>query len=652
MAAPLSTASNFADSIGTMSAGMHSGLAPTLLQPNQAAFAVNATFRGGYIGTRPPLLKIPLTYPDNPTMVAASMAIFQGAAFYSSYGNNPSGLIASIGGRIFKYTLTGRTGKVQELTPKDSDGNLKGNDPTLKQAWLAQGQDFMVINDGQSQPLVFDGATCYRLSAPLQLPVGRQIHYVNGRFIVAIPPAGGGPARSYIASDLVYNNKSGTPAYDYRDAILYTKDNAAILAGASFAVPLNAGPITALFSVAIPDTSLGQGPLQVATTNGIFSVNLPLDATLWTTTEQPTQTVSLPNGGITGGYAVTTVNGDAWYRSPDGIRSFITARRDFNTWVQTALSFEMDRVLPYDTPFLLDHVSTVNFNNRLLVTCSPYDTRGRGIAHRGLIALDFNNISSLTIRSQPCYDGLWTGQPVLQLLKGSIDGQERCFAFCLDGQGNICLYELGLDDASLFDSDGTSDVPTTSWFESGSLLGREGDPRYIVLKRLIRGDLYLSSLAGAGSGTIPISVSYVSDQLPCWQEWAGFSLCARSCNTPTDCTQPIPVHPSYATFLCLPQPSDDINSVTCRPYRVGYSFQIRMAWSGHLEMRRFVDWATPQPEPQNVQCNIDSCKLIECCPTPLFTYSIEGPRAILEWDVANDKPTWDILTGSTITPIL
>lgn len=665
MGAPTPSAQQFSDAITNVTQGIHSGVPPSVLPRNQLSFAVNIATRGGYAQNRPPWLKLVCEYPDVDTQVAATRSIFQGAAAYESFDNNPSCLVASIGGRLYRYVITGRRARVQDITPTGD----AGNDPSLLQAWLAQGQDFLVVNDGQSRPLVFDGASTRRLPAGTWLPVGRQIHYSNGRFIVAVPSEPGGEAFAYIASDLVYG-ASGTALYGYRDSILRTTDNEAILAGRPFGVPLNSGPITSLFSVAVPDTSLGQGPLQVGTVSAVYSVDLPLDATLWTTTAQPIQVVALPNSGPTGFYAVTTINGDAWYRSPDGIRSFVVARRDFNTWVQTDLSQELLRVLPYDTSSLLDHASCVNFDNRFLCTCSPYDTRGQGIAHRGLVSLDFDNISSITSRSQPAYDGLWTGVHVLQVLKARVHSTERCFMFALDCEGNVCLYEIGRDTDGWFDSDGTNKVATQCWIESRALLGSEEDPRDVKLKRMQAGDLWLTQLAGVDTGQIEFTASYISDQQPCWTEWQSFTFCAPACAPPAECVQPVTVQSQYATFLRLPQPADDCSRVTGRPYRTGYSFQVKLAWEGHAELRRLLLWATPQVENLNVACNsVNDCAVLQCCTDDLFAYAIEScdvpPCDVVitvqptvsfgdtvEWDDPDfggaDAPTFDTDEGEVV----
>lgn len=647
-------------SLGPTPEGVNSGLAPTLLPPTQLAWGVNITTRGGFPHNRPPIRKLSISYADDQTANLSTRAIFQGAAYYSSFGNNPSCIVASIGGRIFRYLITNDRVQVQDITPPG-----EANNPTLEQAWLGQGQDFMLINDGESRPFSFDGAGVRRLPSGDWLPASRDVHYVQGRFVVVLPDA-----RSYIASDLVYSTVSGSPSYDYRDSILRTTELRENLGNFPFAVPINAGPITSLFSVAIPDTSLGQGPLQIGTTGGVFSTNLPFDSTLWTTTDPPTQVVSLPNGGPTGFYAVTTVNGDAWYRAGDGLRSFVVARRDFNTWVQTPLSNELSRVLPYDTSALLNRASAVHFNNRLLCTCSPYRVNGRGIAHRGLVALDFHNISTINSRSNPSYDGLWTGIPILQLVKGRFNGVERCFAFALACDGAITLYEIGYDGSARSDYDGANEVATECWMESCAILGRDGDRRFI--KRLQSAQLWLDQLSGPDEGNILFTPSYRSDYDPCYRPWSsGFTLCAPACKQPANCTQPITTHPQYATYIDVPQPDDTINPITRRPYRTGYLFQFKLAWTGHVSVQTLNIWGTPQTEnlgAQGYSTSTPACQILQCCVDDMFGYSIEDACSTvcdvtitqeptvtysnqLEWDVDNDAPTWDVDSGSTITPI-
>ena len=595
------------DKIDASTMGMHSGIPPHMLTANQLAFAVNVTNRGGHPKTRPNFRKLSLSYADETTQERATQAIFQGAAFYRGFSGKPNAIIASIGGRIFRYQVSGSNVQVQELTTTDV------NNPTLDQAWLFQGENYLVINDGKSEPWFWNGAALRRSAGPAggELPASCMGVYVGGRFVVTLPDL-----NSYIAGDLVYTQGRGT------DAILKTTENTSILGGASFAIPANAGPITSMFTVAIPDTSLGQGPLHIGTRLGVFSATLPLDATLWTSLQQPSQVNSLPNcPGPISFFGTTQVNADAWYRSTDGLRSFSVARRDFNTWVQTALSFELEAILPYDTQSLLGHSSLVRFDNRLIATCSPYRVSERGVAHRGLVALDFNNISSLTTRSQPAYDGLWTGMPILQLLVGDFAGVERCFAFALDGDGNITLYEILRDNDAWFDYDGSEDVLVESWIESNALFGRDELPERIQgpLKKLITADMFLRKLAGE----VEVTVQYRPDQYPFWVDWHSFEICAPASDCSVDCLLIQNAQPQYATFQRLPMPAENCNPVTKQLFRNGYFFQFKIMWTGHLEVHKVLTWATPMPEiipncPGNSECQI-----LSGCGENYFSYSIE-----------------------------
>ena len=132
--------------------GMNSGVGPTGLLPNQLSFAVNTTNRSGPPQTRPAIRKIPLTYQSSTVQANATQALFQGAGFYQALSGNENCLLASIGGRIFRY-LVGSSNVVQDVSIA---ADL--NNPTNPQAWLFQGENFEVINDGVSLPLFWDGA--------------------------------------------------------------------------------------------------------------------------------------------------------------------------------------------------------------------------------------------------------------------------------------------------------------------------------------------------------------------------------------------------------------------------------------------------------------------------------------------------------------
>ena len=686
------------DGISQVRQGMNSGIAPRLVGKDQVAFAINCTFRGGLPKTRPVWRKVSLFFNDAATQSNARAALFQDALGYQAYGSGENCILASIGGRMFRYlvgpgqnatvgdisiSLTAvvggggftvpAVGATVSVTLSSTTGWLAGmpvivgaanytvasvtsgtvlvltnvdgvpaatvasgsvatvftdlNDSTNPNAWMWQAEDFLITNNGAANPLFFDGAKLRR-SLGLggeELPPGCQGCYVQGRNWMVLPADNNLPSQAYIAGDLVYSHGFDGP-YNGRQAVLNATELSLFSGGAPFSVPVSAGPITGMGTTAVMDTSLGQGSLQVMTRNSVFSVNVPLDRATWFSSQSPLVVVSLPNYGTVGQWALVTVNGDLWYRSLDGLRSLQVGRRDQGTWVNTPLSVEMEKVISRDTEQLLGMTSGVLFNNRLLMTCAPRFIRSRGTASWGMVALDFNNISNLNAqlgpRSNPAYDGLWTGLHILKLVKATLAGFERCFAFALDCDGNIGLWELMRDEVGYFDFDGTQTVGIESSFETRSMGWIDNGN---ALKRLLCADLYLDRVAG--NDTVDLNFKYRSDEDTLWKDWHSFQLCApiQDCTT-SDCPTFQNVQEQYRTYIRLPDPRDNpCSPVTKRSPRTGYEFQTRMWWKGFLQLNRLHEWAQPMNDSVVKGCpTSENCVLVKGCDLPWFDYSIEG----------------------------
>lgn len=602
------------DGISIVRSGMNSGVQPRLLPTDQVAFAVNCTFRGGLPRVRPVLRKLELTYSDETTEARSTEALFQAASFYQAYANGENCLVALIGGRMFRYLPGITSGDSVGVSELNWTGEL--NDSQNPEAWMWQAEDFLIVQNGAANPLFFDGASVRRSlgAAGEELEAGRMGCYVQGRVWQALTDG-----RSFMAGDLVYSH-GFLDNYDGRSAVLKTQENTFLSGGGAFAVPISAGNITGMAAVAIADTSLGQGPLQVLTQASVYSVQVPINREEWALTEYPLMTLGLPGYGTTSQTSVVAVNGDLWYRSLDGIRSYQVGRRDLNTWVHTPLSVEVENVLNMDAPQLLNKCSGILFENRLLMTCSPYSVAGRGTPARGMIALDFNNISTLTSRSQPAYDGLWTGLPVLQIVKGTFAGLERCFIWALDEDQKICLYELLPDFQGYFDWNGEQTVGIESQLESRSMGWRDNGNE---LKKLLCADIYLDKLGG--DDTIQFSTQYKSDEDPVWQDWHDFELCAplQDCAT-ENCPTFENVFEQYRTFLRLPEPRDICSQITKRMTRTGYEFQLRMTITGYWQLNRVHVWALPMRDTIVKVCpTSETCVLLKGCQPKWFSYSIE-----------------------------
>lgn len=518
-----------------------------------------------------------------------------------------------IGGK--KYTLTAINGLVGTFTNvNDTVGTivprgtsfqfttLDRNANNLDRIWTAQADRFLVIQDGQSRAFIFDGSSLRRATRD-EVPTGTIMQYSLGRLWVASPDR-----RTFYGGDIIYGS-SGTPAYGLADGVLKFTENKFINGGGEFAVPLDSGLITGMRMVGMLDTALG-GPLEVFTERSIFNVVAPTDRTEWQNTTYPIKTISMINFGAESQWSTVLVNGDIWYRSSDGFRSFQSARREFGTWANTPLSSEVDRVVAIDDSMLLWASSGVNFDNRLLMTISPHRNFEHGICHRGLAVLSFDTVSGMREQDQPQWEGIWTGLDILQVVTGNVNRVERCFVTSLNAENEIELWELSTDEK--FDSE---DQPISRVIEYRSF----GFPDLgWALKELKSGDVWLERL----TGQVDIVAKYRPDRYPKWQFWDSGSRCANYKFGPgLTGVPPTPKMEQYRPRVSFKFPEEVPETANNKPLRRGDQFQVRLEISGSCRIAQTRVLATALAESPKGKClGTEVCQTQEGFEVDEFTY--------------------------------
>lgn len=601
------------ESVTMITRGVNSGLPPVSLGRDQLAWAVNATFRNGYAQPRPGITRCILDLDNLDTPANFTTGIYQGAIGFERRNQ----LVVTIGGRL--YRIDPDTWTVTDISTTDL------NPSNRYRAWLAEAEDFIIIQDGQSAPWFYDGSVTRRsdtfgIGGRRQVPAGTAMVFSSGRLLTCLQDN-----RQFVVGDLT-GADSGTVQYAYRDSVLYLTENDTLDGGGAFSVPINAGELTAFRPIAQIDTSTGQGPTQVFTTGGVFSLNAPTDRTAWATVTFPIGTVSMISGGSTSDRATVNVNGDLWFRSLDGIRSFMVARRDFNTWVNTPMSQEVTRALATDDRNLLGYASAAVFDNRLLMTVNPYRVWDHGICHRGLVVLDFAPVAYLNVRTPPAWEGLWTGVQVLQVLSCTLSGRERCFIFGYDETQGIQLWEISKDRVG--DSDGVNDFPIEWSPETCGLnFPRRDQPSPVLpgsdLQRLENGQLFVDEI----QGTVTFTLSYRADQDPCWHDWHSWSVCATDTLCPDfgsqECITPQVYERQYRQPFRLPNLAYACDPSTNKPYNVGAEFQVKLAITGQCRLKRLEVIAYDQQEDANGQCAAtETCTPVYCDCQNDYDYSI------------------------------
>lgn len=557
---------------------------PNGLKRNQTAWITNATCRGGGIlqrtGWRPLITG------------QGWSTLYQGGLLYEDGSDSPY-LMLDIGGRTYRTPLDGSP--VQDVTA--GTGPNPANRP---QHWLVQGEEFLVIQDGVSEPLVWDGAVLRRISAVggahMKLPTGTSMDYFMGRIWVAnagtTPGSLGG--RSYLAGDIVGSPgavSSGTAPYAYRDSILNITENTLLSAGGAFLVPTTAGNIRAIFHTANLDTALGEGQLFVSTRKTIYSVNVVPDRLQWQALKEPLQRVAQINFGTMSDRSVVPVNGDIFLQSPPNgdIRSFALALRYFQQWGNVPISRNMNRVLRFNDRSLLRYASGMEFDNRLWQTVLPFQT-AVGVAHRGVMALDFDLISSFEEKLPPAWEGMYEGLDFLQLFSGDFGGLQRAFAVVHSRRtGQIEVWELTQFDR--FDSQTGLDGDRVKWyFETPAYTFRNP----MALKELETCELWIDKLLG----TVEFEAYYRPDGYPCWIFWHAWKECsAKDCSEDLEAQVCYPTQAyceSFRATKTLPKPPAVCIDASKRLSTWGYQFQVRIVIKGWCRVRGILLHAIPR----------------------------------------------------------
>lgn len=416
------------------------------------------------------------------------------------------------------------------------------------------------------------------LSVP-ELPAGRMGAYGMSQNWVCLVDG-----LSFLAGD-VSRGPSGTPANSYRDAVLKTGDNT--FRGGNFAIPGAGNVITSMTFTANLDTALGQGSLQIGTSEFMASCLAPVNYETLATYESPILTFSLIGTGPLAQDSTIAVNSDIYFRSIFGLGSLILARRDFNTPGNTPISDEVrDRLFELDDQTLLSYGSSITFDNRFLTTLSP-QASSQGVIHAGLVVQNLDRVSGVRDKLPPVYDGLWTGINVLKLVAGTFNGKRRAFAFAFNVTlSKIEFYELLPTGTDHFDN---GVIPIIWGFETAAMFNDDVKPRDTMVS-LRDGEFAVSDVIGL----VKFEVFYKADQ-GCWTPWHTFNICASKAG-----------EAQYFPRLGLGEPSSELcDPILNTPLRNGHTFQVRWKITGHCRFlrARFAAVTIPTPKFAPPKCD-------------------------------------------------
>jgi hypothetical protein len=527
-----------ADTQATVIDGMNRGREPELISEQQAHFLRNVSTRGGRVHSRPRFVQ----------RAVLPSGLLQGGTVFRSR------VVAAVGGQIWEldpknWAQTEKTATHPQPPLPPGAPNPKGpNNPKCPRVWFCETPGTLVIQDGQARPWVYDGAD-FRRAADDEVPVGRAMAYANGRLAVAV---NGG--RDVRLGDI------RQPAHQSELKFTETYN---LTGGGDFSFP---SEVLAMKALPVIDTGSGQGALIVGCSDSVHTLKTQItQRDMWS--EVGFQTILLPNRGIVGANAVVAVNQDLYFRSSDGLRSLRTSTADYDAPGLAPLSVEVRHRFDFDTPFLLQDASVVYFDNRLLCTHSPFVYSSRSLA-QGLIALNFDSLSSRGQKSAPVYDGEWDGVIIAQAFTGQVQGVERCFILGRDIVGQNGLWELLPEVAEQ-----RGDEPTQV-IESRMLFGDSPG----VLKALRRCDAQFSDIRGG----LNVRVYFRPEKYPYWVTWDNFTV-----DSPGPRAWGPRKQPQHRSLLSTRSVPEGVDPATQRPRYVATGFQVRIEWDGYARLDYF-----------------------------------------------------------------
>lgn len=479
---------------------------------------------------------------------------FQDASYFVPHGT-PACLMVSVGGRLYQMRPKGVRGfKIAEVQmPYRNRSNIP-------RAYMEQADKFHITQDGESKPIIFDGALARR-AKDNEVPVGKQMAYGMGRLVVAVRN------RELTFGDL-YGSNDGT---DPGDAVVIFSEATYLNEGFNASIAFTLGEITGLHFAPQQDSAVGDGELLAFSESGVSSFFLSQPREQWK--DSAFQRVTLLNIGGRGHDMVVSFNGDLWFRSDDGWRSYRQARAEIQGWAHLPMSTEVRSYMDSDTARLLQYGSAINFGSRLISTCTPRTNQNK-LYHNGLIALDFDVLSTFGQATRPAWDGHWSKLKFLKLVTGKFDGVNRAFAFALDTDGKNAIYELTENDADDFDG------PVSWELEMRSM---NFDSPFNE-KKILGGDIWVDDV----TATTTITASFKCDQEPSWQPWQELSAINASgtCQEIT-CGGVPTVKKGYFPRKTLIEPTDTPNGQTGRNARRCFEFQSKLTGVGRCKIKRF-----------------------------------------------------------------
>lgn len=588
--------------------GMNGALSPSLLADSQYAFGLNVSSRGGLLHTRPRWYRMWHYIPDGR---------FQGAFIYRS--------------RYQTYLACVVDGVLYLINVDDGTRWRCTSFPTIdfERAYFCQVDRFLVVQNGLLRPtenwpiimddfLVVDNGSVQILQTvgeetswvrlrnaedyeAKRVPIGTYMAYGHGRLFVVVSRlwdngletgyegwVSVGPDSYFVAGDII--------KADNADEVLAFTEADYLAEGGAFSLPTESGKIKGFQFLRNAATGTGVGELVAFGERGVSAFAVGASRTQWKDVSMAQ--VLFTGSGAASGEAIIPINDDLAYRANDGLRfiKYTAYQTGSSSGSLSNLpqSMEVSSILNIDSAYYIERASLSLADERLLLTVIGNRVlSGDNYINffTGLVSLDTyvvgatGSSASLMARSNPVYDGLWTGPMILQTL--SVPFSTGVFPGVIatsEGRNELWI----LTDAYTYD--GEADKPLCRVVTKSYGFKDPLEP-----KEFKYAEMWVSGLRG----DVDFKLYWKPDDYGLWSSTNTVSI--RAPETAGH------LHHRWCLRFAVPPDRRYYDEATNRDTRRGFSFDFCLEWQGLAASEKTVFYTNAQPSSlPNLGCAAES----------------------------------------------
>jgi hypothetical protein len=400
--------------------------------------SVNRTYRGGYNDTRPPFKVMNLSFSS-----VTERELFERGSLTGLKGYNGvppytrSHIVATVGKHVFAGQMIGNTVYMKII--------YSALNPKYLHQFMGQGATILVIGDGKSENLFWNGQTTQVrpvsesswIANNRPMPIGNIIIYAHGRFWILTEDG------ILYAGDHLYSQ--GNSASD--EVILSFSESAYPSSGDGFTATAEWGDARGLAVVPRDPSTNGHGEVICFHENGAYAVTPLDDRNEWTLGDIQ-QTILTGVGGCSP-WSLASINSDIFFRRSDGR---IASLRDSVSQKTSSLQMrsiggEIEKYIQHDKETSLSLSMATKDDDRLIFTVNHKtlqnnDYEGQHRFAEGMVVFDLSPGTNSS-PDQISWDGLWTGPRITGTAQMVFGSEKRAIFSSYDKDGINRLYTLG-----------------------------------------------------------------------------------------------------------------------------------------------------------------------------------------------------------------